>query len=164
MSSSREIITLQFGNYANHVGAHFWNIQELSFDYTGSKSTDINHNVLYREGTGPTVTYTPRMLLAELRYELGSMSASGGLNPKIAQVEAEVLSWTDVETKQEPLIEKNDYLKFINNEIADPDVVEKFNFEENVKTWTDFLFPRFHQRTISSINGYRQTDDQVSVF
>lgn len=22
-----EIITLQLGNYANHVGAHFWNLQ-----------------------------------------------------------------------------------------------------------------------------------------
>lgn len=22
-----EVITLQFGSYANHVGAHFWNLQ-----------------------------------------------------------------------------------------------------------------------------------------
>ena len=31
MSSSRrksEIVTLQFGEYANHVGAHFWNFQD----------------------------------------------------------------------------------------------------------------------------------------
>lgn len=27
MSDTREIITLQFGNFANHVGCHFWNIQ-----------------------------------------------------------------------------------------------------------------------------------------
>lgn len=24
---AREVITLQFGNYANYVGAHFWNFQ-----------------------------------------------------------------------------------------------------------------------------------------
>lgn len=28
-----EIITLQFGHFANHVGAHVWNAQELSFRY-----------------------------------------------------------------------------------------------------------------------------------
>ena len=27
MSNTREIITLQFGNYANFVGTHFWNAQ-----------------------------------------------------------------------------------------------------------------------------------------
>lgn len=27
MTSTREILTLQFGNYANYVGAHLWNIQ-----------------------------------------------------------------------------------------------------------------------------------------
>jgi hypothetical protein len=24
---TREVITLQLGNFANHVGAHYWNIQ-----------------------------------------------------------------------------------------------------------------------------------------
>ena len=27
MSQTREILTLQFGNYANYIGAHWWNIQ-----------------------------------------------------------------------------------------------------------------------------------------
>lgn len=27
MSNAREIITLQFGNFANYVGTHYWNIQ-----------------------------------------------------------------------------------------------------------------------------------------
>ena len=29
----REIVTLQFGHYANHVASHIWNAQELSFTY-----------------------------------------------------------------------------------------------------------------------------------
>lgn len=36
MSDTREIITLQFGNFANHVGCHFWNIQ------VGLKLTSLN--------------------------------------------------------------------------------------------------------------------------
>jgi hypothetical protein len=31
--ASGEIITLQLGNYANHVGAHFWNAQEALFTF-----------------------------------------------------------------------------------------------------------------------------------
>tara|TARA_R110002050_G_scaffold220333_2_gene356189 strand:+ start:28 stop:300 length:273 start_codon:yes stop_codon:yes gene_type:complete len=27
----RELLTLQFGHYANHVGAHYWNFQEESY-------------------------------------------------------------------------------------------------------------------------------------
>ena len=28
-----EVVTLQCGNYANYVGAHFWNAQEALFSY-----------------------------------------------------------------------------------------------------------------------------------
>lgn len=48
---TREILTLQFGNYSNYFGAHFWNLQEKSFVYEPNQvPTPINHDVLYREG------------------------------------------------------------------------------------------------------------------
>ena len=28
------VITVQCGNYANFVGAHFWNLQVIEFNYT----------------------------------------------------------------------------------------------------------------------------------
>jgi hypothetical protein len=40
MSDTHEIITLQFGNFANHVGAHFWNIQ------VGNRSISLHVAVL----------------------------------------------------------------------------------------------------------------------
>lgn len=45
--STREIITLQLGNYANHVGTHWWNMQEATFDYNPNKTNTkvkINEN------------------------------------------------------------------------------------------------------------------------
>ena len=27
MAANRPMITLQYGNYANYIGAHFWNLQ-----------------------------------------------------------------------------------------------------------------------------------------
>lgn len=48
--SGKEIMTLQFGHYSNFIGTHWWNIQDFSFDYDSHKPTEINHDVLYREG------------------------------------------------------------------------------------------------------------------
>lgn len=39
MDNVREVITFQFGNYANYVGTHFWNIQESGFTYKPSAVT-----------------------------------------------------------------------------------------------------------------------------
>lgn len=50
--TTREIITFQFGNYSNYIGAHWWNVQEAGFNYDQSNyaPSDINHDVLFREG------------------------------------------------------------------------------------------------------------------
>ncbi|KAI8868440.1 hypothetical protein GQ42DRAFT_157075 [Ramicandelaber brevisporus] len=47
MSRTAEIITLQFGVTANHVGAHVWNLQE-SYPEELSERGVVDHEVLYR--------------------------------------------------------------------------------------------------------------------
>lgn len=53
---AKEILTLQFGHYANFVGTHWWNLQEQSFEYNTTTPSEINHDVLYREGLTDQVT------------------------------------------------------------------------------------------------------------
>lgn len=53
---AKEVLTLQFGHYANFVGTHWWNLQEQGFEYNGTSPTEINHDVLYREGLNNQVT------------------------------------------------------------------------------------------------------------
>lgn len=71
MLQSREILTLQFGNYSNFVGTHWWNVQvrtlvvsmtnqlnkwnlflkESGFSYDPNATpSDVDHDLLYREG------------------------------------------------------------------------------------------------------------------
>lgn len=38
---TREILTLQFGNYANYIGAHWWNIQVSIFKLYSKLKTDV---------------------------------------------------------------------------------------------------------------------------
>ncbi|KAJ1970107.1 mtDNA inheritance, partitioning of the mitochondrial organelle [Dispira parvispora] len=97
-----EIITLQFGEYANYVGTHWWNIQQAYPEESDKPSitssvpaatasssalpqpirpATIDHSTLYR--TGPLHNYssvwTPRLLLYDLKENLGSLSPFTGL-------------------------------------------------------------------------------------
>lgn len=159
--STREILTLQFGHYSNYVGAHFWNIHELSFDYTGTVKSEVNHDILYREGQTAQgqVTYTPRLLLADLIGSLKTFPASGGLLDESENVN---LHWDTVERIAEPEHTKNEYLTDLDAETQEPIEEKQYNFEQEVKTWTDFLYPRLHSRTVNIVNKYHHGNENVS--
>ena len=82
-SSTREVITLQFGHYSNFAGTHWWNIQESSFCYDPNASfqQEINHDVLFREGLTllGEQTYTPRLLMFDLKGSLKNLPRYGTL-------------------------------------------------------------------------------------
>lgn len=63
----RETITLQLGNYANFVGAHYWNLQG---DEALSGEGDNAHLFRGEEGAG---AWQPRVLICDLRGNLGRM-------------------------------------------------------------------------------------------
>lgn len=68
MMDTKEILTLQFGHYANHVGSHWWNLQvtnsqisinclvislifqETNFSYDSNNPSEVNVDILFREG------------------------------------------------------------------------------------------------------------------
>ncbi|CAH2107106.1 unnamed protein product [Euphydryas editha] len=159
--STREILTLQFGQYSNYVGAHFWNIQELSFDYTGTVKTECNHDILYREGRTATgeVTYTPRLLLVDLKGSLKTLPACGGLEEQNVE---ENLPWNAVEKIEQPEPNKNEYLKDIDSENPSNIENKQYNLDQEVDTWTDYLYPRFHSRTVNIVKEYQSGNENES--
>ena len=75
MDGGREVVTLQLGNYANYVGAHFWNIEDDSTAMALEASDDggtvvpmVLHSCLSR---GPTGFDRPRLLAVDLHGALG---------------------------------------------------------------------------------------------
>ena len=75
--NNKAVITLQVGHYANFVGTHFWNAQELSFQVERDKN-DLDHDVFFREGclnngNSKEVTYTPRLVSVDLKGALGKL-------------------------------------------------------------------------------------------
>ncbi|XP_041976785.1 protein misato [Aricia agestis] len=150
--TAREILTLQFGHYSNYIGAHFWNIQELSFDYTGLVKSETNPDILFREGKTSTgaVTYTPRLLVADLKGSLKTLPSTGGLESE----EVEEPQWESVETIEEPPAPKNEFIKDINSDSEVNTEEKDYQLDQEVNTWTDYVYSRFHPRTINIVKEY----------
>ena len=104
-SRKSEIVTLQFGQYANHVGAHFWNFQdELIGLSTPSEELEnveeeeeevtrknalanqnrfnaIDHECLFRQGETRRgeIVQMPRCVVYDMRSSLGGVKQLGYL-------------------------------------------------------------------------------------
>ncbi|XP_053596509.1 protein misato [Microplitis demolitor] len=159
---TREIITIQLGHYANYVGAHWWNLQEAGFSFDSSKPSEINHDVLYREGETPRkeVTFTPRLLAVDLKGSLGYLNERGFLYDDPKDVKSLECLWEDgkVEITAEEPIPVAPFVHSLDTNSASGDGkldVTKLNFENDVTSWTDYLVPRFHPRTVNIIREYK---------
>uniref|UniRef100_A0A1A9WAZ8 Protein misato n=1 Tax=Glossina brevipalpis TaxID=37001 RepID=A0A1A9WAZ8_9MUSC len=180
MLNVREILTLQFGNYSNYIGTHWWNIQESGFTYDcDTETSEICHDVLYRQGINDNrqITFTPRLLLLDLEGSLkhlpqegelygSSLKRSGDLaRTKFDHQESvkklrEDLAWksSDVEMIVEPESVKNEFQLDLDNEEAN--IYEKdYNLAQNVDSWTDFAYARYHPRTVHVIKQYNHNKE-----
>ncbi|XP_022907256.2 protein misato [Onthophagus taurus] len=161
MNNYREICTLQFGHYANFVGTHWWNIQEHGFVFTPGENVEINNKILYREGQTlkGEPTYTPRLLLVDLDDSLGSLPKEGCLYYGKPTKELNDAVWDEnsIQTQEQDEIVKNQYL--LDLESNRTDVVKKYELENNVNVWSDFLYTQFHPETVTTIKEYQQSSD-----
>ncbi|XP_057656516.1 protein misato isoform X1 [Diorhabda carinulata] len=161
-----EILTLQLGHYSNFVGAHLWNIQELSFQYGSDNPSEINHDVLYREGitNKREVTFTPRLLLVDLQNSLGSLPEQGDLYEPIPDCSKENVIWEEnsIEVQAGPSKIKNKFKRDLEDPIQSTNVLTKnYNLEETVNVWSDFLYARFHPRTVEVVKQYQHCNENT---
>ena len=139
--SAHEIITLQFGNYSNFVGTHYWNFHHkrlLEYD----NSTEDNRNYvtkLFRESENSRIQHVPRAMVFDIKTKLKALKQDGSFGDSI-EISREVSNYEmNTVVYDEPMIEKNDFVKQV--QVGEVDSKAKFvcNFENEVKTWTDFM-------------------------
>lgn len=182
------MITVQLGHYANHVGAHFWNLQENSFSYDdtgggggdGKRRPAVNHSVLYREGEtmAGEVTFTPRLVCVDLKGSLGLLPEYGDLYQDRAnrKKEAGSMLWSgDSAVQKEEPKRKNDFqreLETSENMEGDGDkdvcetndeTVKLYDLDDQVDVWSDFVLARYHHRSNVILREY-QHRNQVQPF
>ncbi|XP_016967056.1 protein misato [Drosophila biarmipes] len=178
MNHTREILTFQFGTYANYVGAHFWNQQEANFRY-GDEGDQVsedqlpNNDVLYREGLNPLnrTTYTPRLLSVDLAGTLGHLPVTGELYGNFVQRDEELLplgtgeelqqarqkaeesgvSAQHLDVHEQPPAAISEYQKdLLKNSVA-PE--KNYQLADTANSWADFLYARYHPRTLNVLPG-----------
>lgn len=185
MDHTREIITFQFGTYANYVGAHFWNQQEANFVYDSNSSQgeeeQLPHNdVLYREGLNDTnqTTYTPRLLSVDLVGTLGHLPMVGELYGNYVQLLDEqptdelqkikefaeqnnLSTGGELDVLKKPAVTLSEYQQdLVKNAVNTKD--KDYNLAGTCSSWADYLYTRYHPRTFNVLPGLiRQSDVQV---
>ncbi|GAB1864451.1 Protein misato [Camponotus japonicus] len=162
--TTRDILTIQLGHYSNFIGTHWWNLQESNFTYDPKHPSEINHDVLYREGENmqKQVTFTPRLLLVDLKGALGYLSEQGSSYNTADDPDNQLL-WDDtkLEITSAELSPKTPFIESLNksNETVE---TESFNFENDVKSWVDYTLPLFHPRTVTVVKKYLHNCTQQS--
>lgn len=79
----REVVTVQLGDFANFIGAHFWNIQDeaLALNPTDGVA-ELRSSVFFRESSSDATVlpYAPRLQIVDLQGAFGSLSVDAGLS------------------------------------------------------------------------------------
>uniref|UniRef100_A0A8C8Z6X2 Protein misato homolog 1 n=1 Tax=Prolemur simus TaxID=1328070 RepID=A0A8C8Z6X2_PROSS len=171
----REVLTLQLGHFAGFVGAHWWNQQDAGL----GRATDgeeppgeLCPDVLYR--TGRTLhgqeTYTPRLILMDLKGSLSSLKEEGALY-RDKQLDAAIAWCGKLTTHKEEVYPKNTYLQdlpsaevrasALNHGIQSPlphttatTSKPPIPTEGSIRVWSDFLRVHLHPRSICMIQKY----------
>ncbi|XP_072493924.1 protein misato homolog 1 isoform X2 [Notamacropus eugenii] len=188
--AAREVLTLQLGHFAGFVGAHWWNQQDAALGrLAGVKELPVPKelpgelcpDVLYRAGQTlhGQETYTPRLILMDLKGSLNSLKQEGGLYQD-KHLDAAIAWQGKLTTHKEELQAKNPFLQNLlsaegvmssdgvwrvqafPNGKGIPPLTKAFPHtpkslippEGSIKVWSDFLHVQLHPRSICIIQKY----------
>ncbi|XP_053559150.1 protein misato homolog 1 [Bombina bombina] len=170
-----EVITFQLGNYANYVGAHWWNLQEAgrSHNSTNGQNSEISSDVLFRRGVtlSGQETYTPRLILVDVKGDLSSLSHQSSLYED-KETRHSTPAWKgnltthkeESSTKEQHGKEKRDSFTDedtgvrTKKEVSGPDYKRKrLRQEANVNSWSDFLRTQLHPKSVCAVSPCHQS-------
>ncbi|KAJ7307368.1 hypothetical protein JRQ81_009381 [Phrynocephalus forsythii] len=180
MSGAREVVTLQLGPYAGSVGAHWWRIQEALLCCGSAAEESLCHNVLFRAGKTPhgQETYTPRLILTDLKGNLSSFQQKGS-SCQDTKSDSPTAWRGSLSTHQEDPLPANPFLHTLNRQASGrtpdgnlaswthlsdshprPNETPKTSgVETAAPAWPDFLRTPLHPRSILTIHQYHHEGD-----
>lgn len=130
----KEVITLQFGENANYVGTHYWNLQQKTIE--GNADGQKVSSVLFTESRN---VYRPRVLIFDRPNSFGWMGqerlSSAGQDTE------------DQEMAQEPWSGATEVYR----QQLHPK--QPFNAGTSPKSWSDFSEIKYSDRSLHSVSG-----------
>lgn len=149
------VVTLQFGNYSNSVGAHWWNVQESSFcsESRGASSLEVLRGCLSREGQNGArkeVIYTPRLIAVGLPSNLHFAASESRVHGEDAS-RSSALGWDgEVQTiVQEGASSKKFQTDSDKMDVGMSPPKEKvYPLDSDVGAWLGYLSPPLHPQSL----------------
>lgn len=157
-----EVITVQVGNYSNFIGAHFWNLQEafLQNKNVDEGPSEINYNVLYREGQNLSgeKTYKPRVVCLDLKGNISELQECDAVSDSVEghAWEGEIERYDrGPETSSSLVKEMKECQLASTTKTVDSDnqnITTNFKKLEDVNvSWLDYSLVRFHAKSLQVI-------------
>uniref|UniRef100_A0A8C8RKC3 Protein misato homolog 1 n=1 Tax=Pelusios castaneus TaxID=367368 RepID=A0A8C8RKC3_9SAUR len=187
----RAALTLQLGGYAGCVGAHWWNLQDDALCCEAGvreQEPRVCPDVLYRAGRtlGGQETYTPRLVLMDLKGSLRSLKEEGSLYGDM-KTDTSVAWQGNLTTHQEDPPAKNLSLQHLHKlqggmssdgdfspralplskdvaQLPTPlDISQKvYQLEDSMHVWSDYLRVKLHPSSIFTIHKYSSCSGESS--
>ncbi|KAI7826709.1 Tubulin/FtsZ, GTPase domain-containing protein [Kickxella alabastrina] len=147
----KEVITLQFGEQANYVGMHYWNMMQAAALLSADTQTQypVDMDTLYCERPGLLESaqrehqaYAPRALIFDKVGNFGSLDDQDTDANKRKADQEEGTQWgsgtQQTEVYRQPLYSRRP--------ISDV-------HESNIRFWSDYAELNYHPRTLNSVSG-----------
>lgn len=99
-------------------------------------------------------------MLADLKDSLKTLTEHGNLYEDTPIPEISTVPWNKdkVEIKHENSPAKNELQEALTQPIPETSGVRSKCLENNIDVWSDFLYTRYHPRTVNIVNQYRHND------
>eukprot|EP00656_Telonema_subtile_P053652 TRINITY_DN7826_c0_g1_i12.p1 TRINITY_DN7826_c0_g1~~TRINITY_DN7826_c0_g1_i12.p1 ORF type:complete len:480 (+),score=99.75 TRINITY_DN7826_c0_g1_i12:174-1613(+) len=161
MSGSKQIITVQLGGFANHVGAHYWNMQleEAHKKEDSSRELSTNVNMRHTENEHGQDTYNPRAVTLGYKGSLGAIATDGELMGDLVNLQAQCQGWGGaMNLVQQSRIPATEYQQAVHTEGAAPGEGDQPSMDSDPRFWTDFCAAKFHPKSHVLLPGYMQAE------
>ena len=151
--SYNEVLTLQFGNYSNFVGTHYWNFQQkrLNSSIHDGKVAITDHSKLFRESvTNKRQNYIPRTICFDVKGSLNTLKEDGSFNIE----SGDQIDNDGAVVYAQDAIEKNEFLtEMLSNKQADERRTKKIDLDDKVKSWSDYMSYQLDEQSIQLLRS-----------
>lgn len=168
--NTKEVLTLQFGNFSNHVGTHFWNLQ-----YDSLRSDNINNshgnNKLFRETLDRDQPLIPRMICFDEKRKLNALKLDGTFESKKEDkndgydFSVNDLDEDDYIAFKQTEIEKNEYLlHHHSNKNQKKSKKLDFDLDDKITSWSDYMSYKVNENSLQMLKNRFEDDSKFSYY
>lgn len=170
----RDLVCLQIGTAANHVGAHIWNLQD-EYLAIPPDERELSPSTFFRTVSPESIAgrrgllYAPRVQIIDATGAFGALSTTEGAvlsDPDAAAARNAPLPGPQARRYVRAPVRKSPYVRGLLSaeDGAGQAQPPGFGQEDDVQYWSDYLKTRLHPRTCAPLRGVHYDVEKLDLF